>query len=342
MIVNGELQWRPRPENGRSPPPHKSVKAVGFLASLTCFAVNSISPIFSSPRPPSHFQYFHAHPHSIPDRMHLGTIVMAPPHRYFGNFQTLFTRQENKLHVKGPAMDLLQGKNGLRSLAGEGLETALGIVEIQSHHGFEKKIEGPRINPPQQRLPLKLKRRIEPARADSDIGPAFERGKELVGLYNRRREVGVGKQQELAPGVEHPVADRKAFALVSRVANELDFRILGGKTSNNLRGVISGAVVDHQQLSAPLVLAQMLNDTLQRAADPPALVIGGNDDAVSWLCQTEIGTIPREVPDCHTHAACSSFLSILKNSATSSGSHRPAAASCLIVCSVSSWGTGGL
>src|SRR5437660_6725256 len=209
--------------------------------------------------------------------MHLRPVIVSPADRDFGDFEPLLARQKDKLHVESPAMDTLLRKDGLCGRPRKGLEAALGIVEIQPHQNSQKKVEGARIDPPQQRLALKLERNILPSGADSNIGPGFERGEKLVGLNYWRRKISIGKQQELASGIQHAIANGISFTLVPRITNNLYLRVRSGEAPDNLHGRVIGAVIDDQQFGAPFLFMQVFDDTLKRAANPPALVVGGND-----------------------------------------------------------------
>ena len=92
---------------------------------------------------------------------------------------------------------------------------------------------------------------IQPARADRDVRALADRGQQPLGLFHRRREVGVGEHHDLAGGVQHSVADAIALAPVHRVFYQAHHRIARGESADDFGSLVPGAVVDDNHLGRP-------------------------------------------------------------------------------------------
>ena len=110
---------------------------------------------------------------------------------------------------------------------------------------------------------------------DRDVG-VLDRRPEALDLLERRRVVGVAKQDVLGVGVPHPVTDRVAFPVVPLETKHVHRG--PSKTSNRPGRVVDTAIVDHQDFRSVGLARQVLAHVRERRADAAGLVQRGNDD----------------------------------------------------------------
>src|SRR5215475_1603193 len=113
------------------------------------------------------------------------------------------------------------------------------------------------------------------------------------------------------------------------------------KAADNFRGIVTRAVIHHHNFSVPPLAFQVLQDAFQRGADARTLIVGGHNDAVPRPRRAQFRVLQGKL-DRQAHAACSFFLSMVKNSGTRLGSHSPPLASSTMVRLASSWVSAGL
>src|SRR5580704_1308057 len=123
------------------------------------------------------------------------SFAMRPGNRDFADDEPKLLSQVEQFRIESPALDLLQGKNSLRAAPGEGLEPALRILELQAQNDAQRQVEDASEEPAMHRLPPNLQSTIHPARANGDVCAVLNRGKQLIRLLNRRREISIAEQQ---------------------------------------------------------------------------------------------------------------------------------------------------
>ena len=68
---------------------------------------------------------------------------MCPSDGDFLYFEVKLARQKEKLRIKSPAFDFLQGENGLNGLLLECFEAALCVLEPQAQRDAQQQVEDP-------------------------------------------------------------------------------------------------------------------------------------------------------------------------------------------------------
>ncbi len=103
----------------------------------------------------------------------------------------------------------------------------------------KRKIEEPSVQLAIPGLALGLQLGLQPARSDSDVGSLLRAREQLVSLVNWRRQIGVGKQQHVAVGVQHPIADAVSLAAIAGIFHQPDIGIAGGRSGERTSAVSS-------------------------------------------------------------------------------------------------------
>src|SRR5208282_94962 len=81
---------------------------------------------------PADAKHFLAHACPVQQGIDAGSSTVSPAHGNFPDFEPELAREEKNLRVKAPALDALQGQNGLRGPPGECFEAALSIFELKA------------------------------------------------------------------------------------------------------------------------------------------------------------------------------------------------------------------
>ena len=132
-------------------------------------------------------------------------LVVAPGDGDFDDLVAEAAGDEEKLGVETPALDGLKAEDDLGGFAFEGLEAALGVFVREAHDLARDPVEAAAEEAAVERLVDGLALLVEPAGADSDVGAGVEGGKEALGFFDGRGEVGVGEEDGLADGLEEPL-----------------------------------------------------------------------------------------------------------------------------------------
>jgi len=83
--------------------------------------------------------------------------------------------------------------------------------------------------------------------------------------------------------MQHSIADTVALAPIAWVFQQTQGRILLRKLPYDLGGIVAGTIVHDDDLRVGLLLANIVEDALQRSSDPRALVVRRNDETVSTI-----------------------------------------------------------
>ena len=158
----------------------------------------------------------------------------------------------DQLHVEDDARDPLLAEEVVGRLAGEALEAALGVLDVADGPDRGEPVEGAAQQPPEAGLgaPHVAAVGLDPA-AEGEVVVA-ERLDEERQLVRRGGHVGVGEDDEIGLGGEHPGLHRGALAAVGH-RQQREERRPGDRRGRRLRaspdqvgGPVGAAVVDHQ------------------------------------------------------------------------------------------------
>ncbi len=213
---------------------------------------------------------------------------MRPLHRNLDRLQLELVGQEQDLGIESPALNMLSRKDDVGRLAGKRLEAALRVAIAESEHDSQAQVEESAIELAQEWLPLGLQFALQPTRSDGDIGAVANGGEQLVGLIDRRGQIGVGEQHHVAAGVQHAVAHAVAFAAIAGIFQQPDTVIDGGKLAHHLGGVVLRAVVDYDDLGRKPPLTHVVEHLGERAGEPLAFVISGKNKAVAGFHRQQL------------------------------------------------------
>ncbi len=119
---------------------------------------------------------------------------------------------EQQFHVKRPAVDRLMGQNVAGDFAAEALETALRVFEAGDGQNLDVEVEHPAHEVTVARLII-AHRAGGLAAADGDVVLAQFWRQKLGNLGHGHGEVGVGHEEVLPLGGQHPGAHGRALAL---------------------------------------------------------------------------------------------------------------------------------
>src|SRR5579863_5854647 len=165
----------------------------GVLLGLQRFRNWRRRSVVPHQRVPADPQQFAKHANAVTQRMNTRSFAMRPCDGDLGDGKTELFSQIEYFRIESPTLDLLQRKDCLRAAPGEGLEAALGVLELQTQDDAQRQVENSSKEPAMQRLPPNLQSRIHPARSDGDIGALPNCNKQLVRLLDRRGKVGIAK-----------------------------------------------------------------------------------------------------------------------------------------------------
>src|SRR5512146_475443 len=134
-----------------------------------------------------------------------------------------------------------------------------------------------------QGLPLCLQFTLKPARAHRHLRPFIQSRKQLLRFFNRRRKVRIGKQQPVAGGLQHSIANAIALATVSWIFDQPNHAELALEGASDFSRAIPRTVVYNQYLCLPSALSNVSNNLFKRSSETGTLVVRGNNDAVRKL-----------------------------------------------------------
>jgi hypothetical protein len=103
---------------------------------------------------------------------------------------------------------------------------------------------------------------------------------QFLRFTDRRGQVGIGEQADIAAGMQHPVAYTKTFAAIPWVLDEMNLGVSATVVPNDLGGVVARAVIHDQDLGIPLVFVDVTKDLIEGGPKPIAFVVSRDDDAV--------------------------------------------------------------
>src|SRR5712692_4289075 len=152
-------------------------------------------------------------------------LTVRPNHRDLDRTQTHPAGQEEDLWIKPPALDSLQGENSLRRLPTKGLEATLRVPETQPQNEPQQHVKNTSECLPVKGLALGLQFGAQPAGSHDDVSPLMDGIEQFFCFGDRRGEVGICKQTNIAASVQHAVAHAISLAAVPWVLHELNLRV---------------------------------------------------------------------------------------------------------------------
>jgi len=209
-------------------------------------------------------------------------LIVAPGDGDFDDGVFELAGDEEDFGIEAPALDGLEAENRLCSVAAEGLEAALRVLEGQAHDLAGNPVEAAAEEAAVERLVDGLLLLVEPAGADSDVGAGIDCGDEALGFFDGGGEVGVGEHHNLSRSLEEAVADRVAFAAVAGILDEMKAGVRGHPLLDDGGGVVGGTVVDDEDVGVPGAGVYATEHAGEGCFDARSLVIGRDDDAEAW------------------------------------------------------------
>src|SRR6266404_2036551 len=101
-----------------------------------------------------------------------------------------------------------------------------------------------------------LQFRLKPSRSNGDIGPGFDRPKELARFFNRRSQIRIAEEKYFPGSIEHSVAHAKTLPAISGVLEQPEHRIRARVPAHEFGRVIARSVVDHDHFGVPVLGAE--------------------------------------------------------------------------------------
>jgi hypothetical protein len=129
-------------------------------------------------------------------------------------------------------------------------------------------------------LAARLQFCFQPSRTDGDIRAVGDRLEKFVGFFDGRRQIGVTKQQHVAFGVQHSVADAVPLAAIPGILQQLHRGIFWHVSADDAGSRIVGAVIDDDDFRIPAVFRGVAEHALERGGNALSLVKGRDNDAV--------------------------------------------------------------
>lgn len=121
---------------------------------------------------------------------------------------------------------------------------------------------------------------LQCARAHDRVGVRrFHRGQELVRLFNRSGEVGVGEENELALRFHDSMPNRIPLAAVSRIAQYAN----PGPLRSDLHRVVRRSVIYDDDFDEEVLSLDVLVNRCQRVGNTASLIVCRYHDAKEWL-----------------------------------------------------------
>ena len=95
---------------------------------------------------------------------------------------------------------------------------------------------------------------------------------EQLGLFHRGGKIGICEHDNLPGGLQHAVANAVSFAPVAGIIYEANDGVFGHELLDDGSGIVTGAVVDDEDLGIPAMAMNALEYPLQGMSDTRAFV----------------------------------------------------------------------
>jgi hypothetical protein len=114
----------------------------------------------------------------------------------------------------------------------------LGVGKLKAHDEAGDSVEAAAEELAVERLAMGLAAFLKPSGADGDVRSGCDGGKQALGLFDGRRQVGVGKHDHVALGLKKAGADAVALAAIAGIFKQADFGRRAGELAHQVgRGV---------------------------------------------------------------------------------------------------------
>ncbi len=188
--------------------------------------------------------------------------------------------------VYAEAVHAGDGKDAAGGFAGECLEAAAGVPDAGDDECLDDEVAEVAQQPLEGGLGDGLVgagRVLAVAGADDHACALVKQGFHLVEVAHVGGVVGVGEEADFAFGGQHPFADSVAFAFVDGAVDPANTAVFSpllalGKSHHLANRVVAGAVENNQHFPVVGLLAEVMVNGVERFANAPLLVIGGDDD----------------------------------------------------------------
>src|SRR5437667_965646 len=98
---------------------------------------------------------------------------------------------------------------------------------------------------------MRLQFWLKPARSDGDICAGPNRREELGCFFDRRGQVGIAEQENLAARVQHAVAHAVSLAAIAGIFEQPERRMRLGVTADEVGSLVARSVIDDNDLRIP-------------------------------------------------------------------------------------------
>ncbi len=184
-------------------------------------------------------------------------------------------------------------ENAAGGVAAEDLEAALGIGKRQTGDQAHDTVEDDTGHFTPLALVHSDERAVERAGADGDGRSLLLGGGEQFGKFvDGSGKIGVGRQNPIAFGFEHSMADSITLSTVAGIADQAQARLTSGAVFNDRRRGVGGAVIHDQQLGILVGSGvQPRQNYIQGGGKAALFVVRGNDDRERQRSIIATGTI---------------------------------------------------
>ena len=144
-------------------PPHlcRWAKRCPRASGRTPAAPNS--RVLSGDGVPANQEHVRDHARPVQQRIDSSSGVVSPAYGDFHHAEAKLIGEEENLRIESPAFDTLQGKHSPGRLTAKGLESALGVFEIESQQQPEQQVEDSRPKTGGQAIVAASAARCEPS-----------------------------------------------------------------------------------------------------------------------------------------------------------------------------------
>ena len=167
----------------------------------------------------------------------------------------------------------------MRNVGAKEFEAALCVPDSRQQHHLDDQVEGLTHQNPIDRLGDLHARGTERSRADRDPSPFVDCRLQLLDLFDRCRQVGVGEKDLVSFRGLHADCQRPAFAAILRQGLDADGVVVRGGGVHDATRSIGAAVVNQDQLVRRLFPVEVPLDQVDRPREPLFLVVAGDDHA---------------------------------------------------------------
>src|SRR5919109_3091042 len=202
-----------------------------------------------------------------------------PAHRHLCDPIATLPGAIKDLDVEGDvAFELHLREDLTRDLATPELEAALGIPNPGQYGSLDQEVESLAHQHSMDRLRDLDARRSLASGGDRDVRAVHDRAAELLQLVDRRRQIRIRNQDELALALRDATRNRRALATVAGLYKHPDPFVVARRLLGRMGGSVAAAVVDDDELPRHSVSVEVATNRVDRQRKPCLLIEGGNHD----------------------------------------------------------------